>query len=178
MPARSIVVILLACLSFMSTTTIDPPHWQSDAKNKSRPPERTFPATCLPLEHMSSAQFELLLQTVRDAWLEGKQEKVAGCFAAAAVFSIPPSPGLVGHESIVQLFGGGHNIEPPKRIEWHNVVFDPAQQIGAVEYTIQRRVPTHGVIMIKISRGLISNWRQYAIASDLTWEKFRGMNNF
>ena len=91
---------------------------------------------------------------------------------------MPPSSTLVGRESLVQVFGGGLNVEPPKRIEWHHVVFDPAQQIGAVEYTIRRRVPTHGVIIIKISRGLIGNWRQYVIPSDLTWEKFKGMNNF
>jgi hypothetical protein len=174
MSARSLV-ILLASLSFMTT---EPPHSQTDAKNKHHLPERTLRASCGPFEQMSSAQFEHLLQTVRDAWLEGNQEKAVGCFSAAAVFSIPPSRGLIGRESLVQVFGAGHNVEPPKRIEWHHVVFDPSQQIGAVEYTIQRRVPTHGVIIIKISRGLISNWRQYAIASDLTWEKFRGMNDF
>jgi SnoaL-like domain len=178
MPARTAVVILLASLSFMTTMTSNPAHAQTDAKNLRHSPERTLPASCGPLEHMSSAQFELLLQTVRDAWLQGNQEKATGCFASAAVFSIPPSPGLVGRESLLQVFGGGHNVEPPKRIEWHHVVFDTAQQVGAVEYTIERRVPTHGVVIIKISRGLISNWRQYAIASDLTWEKFQGMNNF
>ena len=178
MPARS-VLILLASLSFMGTMTMETPHSQSDPENKSRTPAGTLLATCGPLEQMSSAQFQLLLQTVRDAWLEGNQEKVVSCFTAAAVFSIPPSPGVAGRESLVRLFGGGgHIIERPKRIEWHHVVFDPAQQIGIVEYTIQRRIPIHGMIIMKISRGLISNWRQYAIASDLTWEKFRGMNDF
>jgi hypothetical protein len=43
---------------------------------------------------------------------------------------------------------------------------------------VQRRIPTHGVIIIKISNGLICNWRQYAVASDLTWEKFKGINDF
>lgn len=178
MPARKIVVTLLVSLALMTTVAKDPPHLQTDAKGKPGAPDRPLLASCGPLEQMSAAQFELLLQTVRDAWLEENQEKVAGCFATAAVFSIPPSPGLLGRESLVQIFGSVHNVEPPKRIEWHHVVFDPAQQIGAVEYTIQRRLPTHGVIIIKISRGLISNWRQYAIASDLTWEKFKGMNNF
>ena len=177
MPARS-VVILLASLSFMTTMTTDSSHSQTNPKNKRHSPEQSLRAGGGPLEHTSSAQFELLLQTVRDAWLEGNQEKAAGCFAAAAVFSSPPSPGLVGRESLVQVFGGGHNVDLPKRIEWHHVVFDPAKQVGAVEYTIQRRISTHGVIIIKISRGLISNWRQYAIASDLTWEKFRGVNDF
>jgi hypothetical protein len=178
MSARNVVTILLASLSFMLPVTTDPPQSQADAKSKVPYPQRISQATCGPIEQMSSAQFERLLQTVRDAWLEGNQEKVVGCFAAAAVFSIPPSPGVVGRESLIQVFGSGHNVGPPKRIEWHHVVFDPVQQIGIVEYTIQRRVPTHGVIIIKILRGLISNWRQYAIASDLTWEKFRGMNDF
>lgn len=168
--------ILLAGLMFGSSPT-NPAHQESNSKNR-RPPDLSSSAICGPFEHMSAAQFELLLQTIRTAWLQGNQERATACFSGTAVFSTPPAPGLVGRESLAQLFGLGSRQELPKRIEWHHLIFDPAQQIGAVEYTIQRRIPTHGVIIIKISHGLISNWRQYAVLSDLTWEKFKGMNDF
>jgi SnoaL-like domain len=169
-----IVAILFAGVVFGASPT-NPA--QSNRKDR-RPSESQSRAICGPLEHMSSAQFEFLLQTIRIAWLEGSQERATACFSADAVFSTPPSPGLVGRENLARVFSGGPHRELPTRIEWHHLIFDPAQQIGAVEYTLQRRVPAHGVIIIKISHGLISNWRQYSVASDLTWEKFKGMNDF
>jgi SnoaL-like domain len=170
------VTILLAGFIFGASPT-NPAHQQSNNKDR-RPPDQSSIAICRPLENLSSAQFELLLQTIRSAWLEGNQERATACFSSGVVFSTPPAAGLVGRESLVRLFSLGPHQEPPKRIEWHHLIFDPAQQIGAAEYTIQRRIPTHGVIIIKLSHGLICNWRQYAIASDLTWEKFSGMNDF
>ncbi len=175
MMVRSFVVLLGGLL--FGVWTPNSSHVQSADKDR-QPPTPSSRAICGPLEHMSSAQFELLLQTIRTAWLEGNQERATSCFSANAIFSIPPSPGLVGRESIAQVFMAGPHKVPPTRIEWHHLIFDPALQIGAVEYTLQRRIPTHGVIIIRISNGLICNWRQYAVASDLTWEKFRGMNSF
>ena len=175
MALRSISVLLVGFL--FVTSTSNQAQKQGNDKDR-RAPTPSSSAICGPLEHMSSAEFELLLQRVRTAWLEGNQERAIACFSAAAVFSVPPSPGLVGRERLAQVFRGGPRQEPPKSIEWHHLIFDPAQQIGAVEYSVQRRIPTHGVILIKISHGLISNWRQYAVASDLTWEKFKGMNDF
>ena len=168
--------IILAGFLFVASTT-NPAHKQSNGKD-SRPPDLSSSAICGPLEHMSSAQFELLLQTIRTAWLQGNQERATACFSSVAVFSTPPARGLVGRENLVRVFSGGPNRELPTRIEWHHTIFDPVKQIGAVEYTMQRRIPTHGVIIIKISHGLISNWRQYGVSSDLTWEKFKGLNDF
>jgi hypothetical protein len=175
MMIRSFVVLLGGLL--LGVWTPNPLHVQSDDKDR-RPPNPSSRAICGPLEHMSSAQFELLLQTIRTAWLEGNQAQATACFSANAIYSIPPSHGLVGRESLSQVFMPGPHKELPTRIEWHHMIYDPALQIGAVEYTVQRRIPTHGVIIIKISNGLICNWRQYAVASDMTWEKFRGMNDF
>lgn len=176
MTARGFAVFLVGLI--VAVWTPDSRRDQSATKENRRPPSPSLPAICGPLEHMSSTQFELLLQTIRTAWLEGNQERATACFSPAAIFSIPPSPGLVGRERLAKVFMPGPHKELPTRIEWHHLIFDPALQIGAVEYTVQRRIPTHGVIIIKISNGLISNWRQYAVASDLTWEKFKGMNDF
>ncbi len=164
MLVRSFVVLLGGLL--FGVWTPNSSLVQSDYKDR-RPPTPSSRAICGPLEHMSSAQFELLLQTIRTAWLEGNQERATACFSATAIFSLPPSPGLVGRESLAQVFMAGPHKVPPTRIEWHHLIFDPAQQIGAVEYTLQRRIPTHGVIIIRISNGLICNWRQYAVAGGI-----------
>jgi len=64
------------------------------------------------------------------------------------------------------------------KITWHQLVFDPARQIGMGEYTYQYHLQTHGVVVVKFSHGLISNWREYSVPSDVPWEKFVGSNNF
>jgi len=168
--------ILLGGLTLLVITP-DITSTQSDKQVKGQSPTQGSGAICGPTEHMSTEEFGHLMETVRKAWLEGDAERAVTCFSPTAIFSVPPTPGLIGRESISKVFASGQHPEL-KRLDWHHLIFDPAQLTGAVEFTIERRIPTHGVIIIKISRGLISNWREYATASDLTWEKFRGMNDF
>jgi len=61
---------------------------------------------------------------------------------------------------------------------WHHLIFDPAQQIGAGEYTFQYKVQTHGLVIVRMSHGLILNWREYESESPLPWEQFVGDNRF
>jgi hypothetical protein len=61
---------------------------------------------------------------------------------------------------------------------WHNLVFDPQQQIGVAEYTFRYKEQTHGLVIVKISNGLIVNWGEYEVASGRPWEKFVGENRF
>jgi hypothetical protein len=176
MHSRFVVPVLLFSILI---TAADFAHSQADQKAaKGNYPVGKPSATCGPKNQLSSAQFQLLLQTVREAWLAGQAERVVECFVPGAILSLPPSRGVVGRDSLLQVFGTGPKTEPPKSIEWHHVIFDADQQIGAVEFSMQRHIPSHGVIIIKVSGGLISNWRQYMIASDLTWEKFIGLNEF
>jgi len=55
---------------------------------------------------------------------------------------------------------------------WHNLVFDPVTQVGAGEYTFRYEEQTHGLVIVKISGGLLANWREYEIESNLPWEQF------
>lgn len=135
-------------------------------------------AGCTARPRLSSEEFASVLQAIQKAWLTGDAERAAGCFTTGAIFSLPPSFPVIGRANLLQVFGANQKSVPPKNIEWHHLVFDPAQQVGAVEFSIQRRIPTHGVVFIKFSGGLISNWREYSIASDLTWNKFVGANSF
>ncbi len=50
---------------------------------------------------------------------------------------------------------------------WHNLVFDPVQQIGVGEYTFRSDKQTHGLVIVKVANRLIRNWREYGFESAL-----------
>ena len=118
------------------------------------------------------------MHTVQDAWSEGNARAAADCFTENAVYSSPPSRGHQGRESLYEHFGGAKGPAMPMKIEWHHLVFDPAQQLGMGEFSYQYHLQTKGVVAIKFSNGLISNWREYDVPSDLPWSKFVGANDF
>ena len=61
---------------------------------------------------------------------------------------------------------------------WHNLVFDSAQQTGVGEYTFRYQIQTHGLVIVKVSDGLIRNWREYEVESNVPWDQFIGDNKF
>ena len=61
---------------------------------------------------------------------------------------------------------------------WHNIVFDEETQLGSGEFTFTYGDSVHGVTMIKVRDGLISNWREYWYGSPLSWEAFTEKNSF
>jgi hypothetical protein len=71
---------------------------------------------------------------------------------------------------------GGRDL--PMRMTWHHLVFDPTQQLGTGEYTFRYKIQTHGMVILKFSRGSISNWREYEVESKLPWEEFVRENRF
>jgi hypothetical protein len=76
----------------------------------------------------------------------------------------------------VEFFGG--DDPPPMSMSWHTIVFDEGVQTGAGEYTFTGTRTYHGVAVIKLREGRISNWREYQHASDLDWEAFTALNRF
>ena len=66
----------------------------------------------------------------------------------------------------------------PMRMQWHHLLFDEGQQIGAGEYTFQYEIRTHGVVMVKLVDGRISRWREYEVESPLDWEQLAGETRF
>lgn len=83
-----------------------------------------------------------------------------------------------GSRGIVQIFWRSQGRRLPMHMAWHTLVFDPEKQNGAGEYTFRYRKQTHGVVMVKISNGLIVNWREYEVESELPWDQFVGDNRF
>ena len=117
------------------------------------------------------------MQTVAEGWNTGDAGLAASCFAADAVYSAPPSPGHRGRAALYEYFGGAHGRELPMHMIWHNLIFDPEQQMGAGEYTFRYRIQTHGLVIVKISNGLVRNWREYETSSTQQWEAFIGDNH-
>jgi hypothetical protein len=133
---------------------------------------------CRTRDSLSAADFEAVMKSVGDGRQHGNARKAADCFTENAIYSSPPSAAHVGRENLFQLFGSDDVRAIPYKIEWHHFVFDPEEQVGVAEFTLQFRVQVHGMVIVKISHGLISNWREYDVPSGLSWSKFVGMNEF
>jgi hypothetical protein len=61
---------------------------------------------------------------------------------------------------------------------WHHLLFDEEAQIGAGEYTFQMNNRYHGIVIVKLRDGKISNWREYQYQSTLDWQNFTANNPF
>ena len=126
-----------------------------------------------------TAQFEVLMKTLAVGWNEGNAEKAADCFTENAIYSEPPDKQLYrGRAALFKFFGGNEGRKRAMKMTWHHLVFDERTQIGAGEFTFEYGGIVHGVAMVKIENGRISNWREYWYESPLDWEKFTRSNPF
>lgn len=134
---------------------------------------------CLGAEPTKTAQFEILMQTLADGWNEGNAQKAADCFAENAVYSEPPDKQLYrGRGALFKFFGGTDGRKRAMKMSWHHLAFNERTQIGAGEFTFDYGGTVHGVAMVKIENGKISNWREYWYESPLDWAKFTESNPF
>jgi hypothetical protein len=132
-----------------------------------------------PPKELTTAEFRKLMTTVSAGWNEGDARKAADCFTADAVYSEPPRKQFYkGRAALFEFFGGGEKPDPPMRMAWHHLVFDEATQIGAGEYTFQMNNRYHGIVMVKVREGRISNWRECQYQSTLPWDEFVNENAF
>ena len=92
---------------------------------------------CLPGGETSRERFVSIMQTIAEGWNTGNARLAASCFAQDAFYSAPPSSGRRGRRALYEYFGGAHGRALPMHMRWHNFFFDPAQQIGAGEYTFR-----------------------------------------
>lgn len=127
----------------------------------------------------SSAQFKQLLITLSDGWNEGNSQKAANCFTEDAIYTEPPDKQVYkGRQELFEFFGGSKGRPGVMTMKWHHIVFDEEAQIGAAEFTFTYGSSVHGVTMIRIRDGKISNWREYWYESPLDWNTFMGPNRF
>jgi ketosteroid isomerase-like protein len=131
-------------------------------------------------DQLSQSEFQQLLQTVAEGWNEGNARKAADCFTPDAIYTEPPEKQkYVGRERLYRFFGGSAGQKTAMKMTWHHLIFDERTQVGSGEFTFEYgSSKVHGVTMLKITDGLISNWREYWYESDLDWEQFIGDNKF
>jgi hypothetical protein len=128
---------------------------------------------------LTSVEFRSLMQTIADGWNEGNARKSANCFAEDAIYTEPPNKQFYrGRESLYEFFGGGEEPAPSMSMTWHHLLFDEQEQIGVGEYTYQGMNRYHGLVIVKVTSGRVSNWREYQYKSDLKWDEFIGANKF
>jgi ketosteroid isomerase-like protein len=152
---RLIVVIFLASLGWMNANSL------SGA------------------ERITTAQFKSLMQRVADGWNEGNAKKAADCYTEDALYTEPPDKQVYsGRKALYDFFGGDAKPESPMKMTWHHLAFDEASQIGFGEYTFQMNNRYHGIVIVKIGGGKITNWREYQSRSDLEWKEFVERNDF
>jgi len=129
--------------------------------------------------HLDQAGFQKLIGTLTDGLDSNNARMAADCFTADAMFSSLPDPEIrKGRQALFEFFGGEKGRPKTMSILWHHLIFDPATQIGAGEYTFTYQVRTHGLAIVRIVDGKIANWRQYEVESRLNWEEMVGENRF
>jgi hypothetical protein len=132
-----------------------------------------------PRAGLTSDEFATLMQTVAAGWNEGDARKAANCFTEDAIYTEPPDKQKYkGREALFKFFGGDQGRKDQMKMTWHHLIFDETKQTGAGEFTFEYGGKVHGMVIIKITGGKISNWREYWYESPLDWEQFMGENKF
>lgn len=128
---------------------------------------------------ITTAEFTRLLKTIAEGWNEGNPRKAADCYTEDAIYTEPPDKQVyLGRKALYDFFGGDKKPAPPMKMTWHHLAFDEEEQIGFGEYTFQGNNQYHGIVIVKIKGGKVSNWREYQYKSPLEWKDFVGKNRF
>lgn len=132
-----------------------------------------------PHEESHTAGIRRTSSTLADSWNQGNAEQAVCCFTQDALYTEPPDKqNYAGRDALYQFFGGANGRAGEMNMVWHHIIFDETGQIGAGEFTFTYGDTVHGVTMIKVRDGLISNWREYWYASELPWDVFTKLNSF
>jgi hypothetical protein len=130
-------------------------------------------------QRLTQAQFRILMETVARGWNSNNARLAADCFREDAVYSAPPDSAVRrGKSQLFDFFGGDKGRDQAMHMEWHHLIFDEDEQVGAGEYTFTYQIRTHGVAIVRLVDGKIANWREYEQASPLPWNEFIGENRF
>jgi ketosteroid isomerase-like protein len=128
----------------------------------------------------TSEEFKDLMRTVAEGWNQGNARKAADCYTEDAIYSSAPDPRCrQGRQVLFEFFGGDKGREAPMKMTWHHLAFDEDGQIGFGEYTFNYKdYQAHGIVAVKVRDRKISNWREYEIQSNMSWQQFIGGNMF
>ena len=128
---------------------------------------------------LTTKEFERLMQTVSAGWNEGDARKAADCFSNDAIYVEPPDAQLYhGRAELYEFFGGDSGTDIPMKMTWHHLAFNEEEQIGFGEYTFKLHGQYHGIVVVRIESGLITQWREYQYRTEMNWEIFTSQNPF
>ncbi len=125
------------------------------------------------------AEFETIMQALANAWNQGDAQAAAELFSEDAVYSQPPDKQLYqGRDKLYQFFGGANGRPSAMSMTWHHLAYNEDTQIGLGEFSFTYGSTAHGVAVVKIEEGKITNWREYWVDSDRSWKEFVRENDF
>lgn len=130
-------------------------------------------------QDMSENEFFGLMHRLAAAWNRGDAKAAAECFTKDAIYSEPPGRQLYrGSSELYEFFGGDEGRPGQMKMVWHHLTFNSRTQVGAGEFSFTYGTTAHGVAVVRVQGGRISNWREYWRGSPLSWQEFIHPNNF
>jgi hypothetical protein len=125
---------------------------------------------------MTKQAFREMLSTLAMDWAQRDYPHAAGFFAPDVKYGDPTRYQWTNRDQLLAFFQDDEGYD--QRTVWHNILFDPDLQVGAVEYTYEGTHRYHGVVLIRVSGAGITHWREYQHISPLDWEEFVGTTKF
>lgn len=133
----------------------------------------------LPVGKVSAAGFEQIMNALAAARKEGNAAKVSELLTGNAIYSnLATGETRKGQAAVARLLGSGKTSVKATSIQWHHLLFNEKEQIGAGEFSLEGTPRHHGMVIVKLENGKISNCREYRLASSRSWEKITAENQF
>lgn len=119
------------------------------------------------------SRFVELLHRLAEHWNAGNARLAAECFTPDAIYVEPPQKQVhIGREALFTFFGGSAGRPGAMSMQWHRTMFDAHHQQGMGEFTFRYGSQVHGVALMDVRNGLISQWREYWYSSELPFHEF------
>lgn len=125
---------------------------------------------------MTKAEFATFLEQLAQAWSRRDYQAAASFFADDVKYADPLRYAFNGQGELRRFFEADEGQE--QHTQWHLVLFDEDDQIGAVEFTYQGSHTYHGVAIIKLKSGKITHWREHQHVDSRPWPEFAGATLF
>lgn len=112
------------------------------------------------------------MNTTAEGWSTQNTDMALSCFSEDAVYMEPPSSQYYkGHEQLRPFFKA---LNKSHEMTFHNLWFDEETQTGAGEFTFSYGSDTSsvGVVIIELTDGKISFWREYFTDGPTNFKEF------
>lgn len=126
------------------------------------------------------AAFAASLHSLALAWDQRDPRAAAELFSENAVYSEQTlGRAFCGRNELAQHFARAFVDDGWMRLVWRHISFDARSQVGAGEFSFYWAAgQVHGMVSVRMDRGRIANWREYAVVSEHDWDAFQGVNRF